>query len=206
MQKNAKFLFFGSMLVILYFTTLNLNSNQSTATINRVADVENEYESNSPFIKNIRKGQAFNTKDYHLVFFHIQKTSGTNWNQEFPLRILMRDPKDEKIYPPCNSEINWQCGKWHYEEHLKLPFCAIHPRFPKMKNCYRENFPELNSRELMFYTILREPTTRFISEWKMLADRNEGGPNGDYYPKCIQKKNRDISKEKGTNELHTRRV
>ncbi|RNA01771.1 heparan-sulfate 6-O-sulfotransferase 2-like isoform X1 [Brachionus plicatilis] len=60
----------------------------------------------------------------------------------------------------------WIQGKWfHKHEDLRID-CGVHPSITRYKSCLPNVYP---NKTFYFFTFLRNPLKRFISEWKQLV-------------------------------------
>ncbi len=130
------------------------------------------------------------SKDW-LVFFHIQKTSGTNFDIGFieqvsfnqnglwkkgceSLKIQLKGRKYLNRYKRTQYKTEYECKRadnvsWYLSWHERNFGwkCGIHPSLTQMRSCLKEKFPKENSLNFHFVTMLRSPIKRYISEWSI---------------------------------------
>jgi hypothetical protein len=130
-------------------------------------------------------------KKDRLVFYHIQKTSGTNWDLNMIKHLQVNEKGEWKR--ACSSEkvtpfkgrtkhrmrtysFLYECRQrrqnsslilsWH-ERHWGWP-CGLHPTLNDLKSCVFKKFTNslVSEQNFKFISLLRDPLRRFISEWK----------------------------------------
>uniref|UniRef100_A0A1A8FWI1 Heparan-sulfate 6-O-sulfotransferase n=2 Tax=Nothobranchius korthausae TaxID=1143690 RepID=A0A1A8FWI1_9TELE len=116
----------------------------------------------------------FNMKgDDVIVFLHIQKTGGTTFG-----RHLVRNIKLER---PCECHAGqkkctcFRPGKketWLFSRFSTGWSCGLHADWTELTSCVpsrmgsQETHKTLPSRNYYYITILRDPVSRFLSEWR----------------------------------------
>jgi hypothetical protein len=131
----------------------------------------------------------FDPQNNWLVFYHIQKTSGTSfdrhmmnhleinvngsWKKACATRIFENregSGADEKIVTSAEFECKMQSSNeswilsW-YEKHWEWT-CGLHLTLSDLQSCIRDRVSHDGSLEKFhFFTFIREPLSRFISEW-----------------------------------------
>ena len=107
------------------------------------------------------------TKDV-LVHLHIQKTSGTNWENNVYRYLLVNI--NSKWTPACKFERRrYICMKQRrhhsfYWDRYLISSCDIHASFSELENCVEQKAHALNGNT-HFITFLRNPQNRYISEF-----------------------------------------
>uniref|UniRef100_A0A3P8UYT1 Heparan-sulfate 6-O-sulfotransferase n=1 Tax=Cynoglossus semilaevis TaxID=244447 RepID=A0A3P8UYT1_CYNSE len=94
----------------------------------------------------------FNIKgDDVIVFLHIQKTGGTTFG-----RHLVRNIQKEESWPFSRFSTGWSCG--------------LHADWTELTNCVPvimdKKEAQRNKRNFYYITMLRDPVSRYLSEWK----------------------------------------
>ena len=118
-----------------------------------------------------------------LVFVHIQKTSGTVFQQHlvslhrrgtplcFAEAMRTRRKKEHAVCP--RTLMNSEGEPWLVTEKVVGWFCGVHATYTEMKACLRNptlRMGELSrnirsDRNFLFMTILRHPVLRYLSEY-----------------------------------------
>jgi hypothetical protein len=143
----------------------------------------------------VNKGVNFDSMKHTLVFFHIQKTSGTNFDQELVENLMVRnsDKSDWSVWKrSCDvrnrffknkltrklslnktyecfrphSQVNWILS-WHNSFGWQ---CGLHPGLSDLRDCiqkkaYRNPDERATENDFHYLSFLREPTSRFINEY-----------------------------------------
>jgi hypothetical protein len=133
-----------------------------------------------------------------LVQFHIQKTSGTNFAVELAKQMFvvtdehknnsMRACKGEKkyytkdevkikrlLYSECKLDSNSSKSLFLYPIGSLFGWsCGLHPGLSDLKQCIENRSypnPDLvtKNEDYLYVSMLREPVSRFYSEWKHVA-------------------------------------
>ena len=156
-----------------------------------------------------------------LVFVHIQKTGGSdfdrnivkylqrkknsNWQNvcEFIGNVSLnetRRPKTVDNYPFKKVKFKkYVCKKDHLETKREEPnwyfsrqtfgwICGIHPDFTDITSCVKKYY---NQDKFSYFTILREPIQRYISEWRHVSRgatwiRKKGSNCLNSYKNCFK--------------------
>ena len=130
-----------------------------------------------------------------MVFFHMQKTSGTYFDQAFLEDVyvynsaikfwqngcysVLRPYKTQQLKPTIKNKTvlvrKFECKRghgsnelWYFSENIAgwgWP-CGLHPSLTDLKLCVESKFKGGRSRWDFYYiSILREPKARFLSEF-----------------------------------------
>jgi hypothetical protein len=167
-----------------YLTLPSFYDNVSSSSVGKLENVTKQINN-------------FDSNRNWLVFFHIQKTSGTNFDQEMVKHLQIRafggdnyftwnracstikvkrlfklKTKKEKIVQSieyeckrASSNVSWILS-WH-ETHWNWN-CGLHPVLSDLRSCISKKFqsPYVKDSDFFFLTMLREPLSRFVSEWR----------------------------------------
>jgi hypothetical protein len=130
----------------------------------------------------------FTPNQHTLVFFHIQKTSGTNFDLDLIDKLEMTHTNEQtgKITRRKVCErFDWKYGikvsycrrpdrkqhslylSWHTDFGWS---CGLHPGLSDLKQCvfkrkYKNADLTVTNEDFFFVSMLREPILRFVSEW-----------------------------------------
>jgi hypothetical protein len=146
--------------------------------------------------KNLNKCQTFDIYKDLLVYIQIQKTGTTEFTKQVSELFLYRDSYDNnEWHPACDQNIKHIQGEIEtksvdlsfncqrpYEQYDKYdPWfytyrnthkheCGLHPDYTSLIHClHNENiFPNFNNKKFYYFTKLRDPINRYISEWQNL--------------------------------------
>ena len=56
---------------------------------------------------------------------------------------------------------------WYFSRQTFGWICGLHPGYTELKSCVKKFYPYIkNENDFKFFTILREPIKRYISEWQ----------------------------------------
>lgn len=154
--------------------------------------------------------EFFNHRSDSIVFFHIQKTSGTVWIDEIKsnLNALYDSMANEwknvctfvirrKYYDCRITQIQFKRPVevfWHSNERFR---CDVHAGFAELENCIKADFRRFG--KIHFLTNLRNPQERYMSEFahvKRGATWNKEVRKcleQDIYSKTCYKNNKDWS-------------
>ena len=147
------------------------------------------------YLKFARTYNSIELNDYHtelvireinfdedlLALMHIQKTSGSYWEEAINRKLLIK--KNNKWQKLCNFTqkgqktclINKNVKSIFWNRYLSR-YCDMHADYTELKNCimYENNnrikIPNLFYKEftgvIHFITLLRDPINRYISEYR----------------------------------------
>jgi hypothetical protein len=146
-----------------------------------------------PIISNTSR--VFDPRNHTLVFFHIQKTSGTNFDLDLLEHMQVYDMSTRAWRRSCiylhnsakntrkteiTSEISYQCAKsppvdnetWIVSGVRASGFgwqCGLHPDLSDLRSCLKQKFANSkhdgNESSFYYISMLRNPVARFISEY-----------------------------------------
>ncbi|GFN85949.1 heparan-sulfate 6-o-sulfotransferase 2-like [Plakobranchus ocellatus] len=109
-----------------------------------------------------------------LVLLHIQKTGGSNWENHMALNLMTDPPPKCRAMPDAPHRLMCSCvnGKgqdWMFNKNCVGWPCGVHPGFMELTSCldrwYDAQVKEDRQRRYHFMTLIRDPVTRFYSEW-----------------------------------------
>jgi hypothetical protein len=125
----------------------------------------------------IEKGLSFNPKSQAIVFLHIQKTSGKDFDSAVVKTLLVKKEKSNGTWTrACHegSKTFYDCyygsnkWDWYLSRATNGWPCGVHPTFTQIKNCYHRIFTKYDYSDIHVITVLRNPVNRFLSEWRHL--------------------------------------
>jgi hypothetical protein len=146
----------------------------------------------------------FDPNRHTLVLFHIQKTSGTNFDLELVvnLQVRFKSGYDKKLFDwrrACetrsrffkNKKTNrltvnrtYECYRedsyvsWILSWHSAFGWqCGLHPGLSDLRECinkkaYKNADLEASDQDFHYISLLREPRSRFLSEWMHVQKHN----------------------------------
>lgn len=109
-----------------------------------------------------------------LVLLHIQKTGGSNWENHMAVNLMTDPPPKCRAMPDAPHRLMCSCvnGKgqdWMFNKNCVGWPCGVHPGFMELTSCldkwYDAQVAEDRTRRYHFMTLIRDPVTRFYSEW-----------------------------------------
>lgn len=125
-----------------------------------------------------------------LVFLHIQKTGGSEFDRKIVQNLLVYDKQSDKWKRACEDVPSWRleefkklgikyrkliCPRTNDKDNIKSWYisrqtigwsCGLHADFTRLTNCVNERFVNKVHNDVRMFTILRDPMKRFISEWR----------------------------------------
>ncbi len=130
-----------------------------------------------------------------LIFVHVQKTGGSDFDRNIVKHLLLKNRKNwhkacdfisnnTTVIPTTKSKIKlnflnkkvkfkkFKCQThlnhtWYFSRQTFGWICGLHPGYTDLKNCVIKFYPYFkNENDFKFFTILREPIKRYISEWQ----------------------------------------
>ncbi|XP_078544684.1 heparan-sulfate 6-O-sulfotransferase 2 [Lissotriton helveticus] len=116
----------------------------------------------------------FNIKgDDLIVFLHIQKTGGTTFGRHLVRNIQLEQPCECKAgHKKCTCHRPGKKETWLFSRFSTGWSCGLHADWTELTNCVpavvdnkREEQPR-PSRNFYYITILRDPVSRYLSEWR----------------------------------------
>ncbi|XP_028444732.1 heparan-sulfate 6-O-sulfotransferase 2 isoform X2 [Perca flavescens] len=124
-------------------------------------------------IADLNRGVDFNIKgDDVIVFLHIQKTGGTTFGRHLVRNIQLERPcechagqKKCTCYRPGKKET------WLFSRFSTGWSCGLHADWTELTSCVpsrmdSQEAPENLPRNYYYITILRDPVSRYLSEWR----------------------------------------
>ncbi|XP_035385834.1 heparan-sulfate 6-O-sulfotransferase 3-B isoform X2 [Electrophorus electricus] len=109
-----------------------------------------------------------------IVFLHIQKTGGTTFGRHLVRNIKLERPCDCKAgQKKCTCHRPGKAESWLFSRFSTGWSCGLHADWTELTNCVpaimnkkqRKDAP-LSQRNLYYITLLRDPVSRYLSEWK----------------------------------------
>ncbi|XP_076871396.1 heparan-sulfate 6-O-sulfotransferase 3-B [Brachyhypopomus gauderio] len=109
-----------------------------------------------------------------IVFLHIQKTGGTSFGRHLVRNIRLERPCDCKAgQKKCTCHRPGKAESWLFSRFSTGWSCGLHADWTELTNCVpaimnkkqRKDSP-LNQRNFYYITLLRDPVSRYLSEWK----------------------------------------
>ena len=146
--------------------------------------------------KTHKSGHGFNIDKNKLVFLHIQKTSGREFDKKLTKHLMIHDnfltsewkwknaclPNGLKNYSgkleqtyKCTSAKNQ--NNWLFNRITSGWICGVHASYPLLQKCFN------NSNDVFIFTMLRNPIDRYISEWNQL--NTIGKWSLEVFPSCV---------------------
>ena len=58
---------------------------------------------------------------------------------------------------------------WYFSRQVFGWICGLHADYSELKQCVPKFYKDLDANRIYFYTILRDPVKRYLSEWKHVA-------------------------------------
>ncbi|XP_054244697.1 heparan-sulfate 6-O-sulfotransferase 2 [Indicator indicator] len=116
----------------------------------------------------------FNIKgDDLIVFLHIQKTGGTTFGRHLVRNIQLEQPCECRAgQKKCTCHRPGKRETWLFSRFSTGWSCGLHADWTELTNCVPsvvDNKKEVRlrpSRNFYYITILRDPVSRYLSEWR----------------------------------------
>uniref|UniRef100_A0A3Q4GS81 Heparan-sulfate 6-O-sulfotransferase n=1 Tax=Neolamprologus brichardi TaxID=32507 RepID=A0A3Q4GS81_NEOBR len=114
----------------------------------------------------------FNIKgDDVIVFLHIQKTGGTTFGRHLVRNIRLEQPCDCKPgQKKCTCHRPGKEESWLFSRFSTGWSCGLHADWTELTNCVPvimdKKEARRNKRNFYYITMLRDPVSRYLSEWK----------------------------------------
>ncbi|XP_063281801.1 heparan-sulfate 6-O-sulfotransferase 3 [Pelobates fuscus] len=114
----------------------------------------------------------FNIKgDDVIVFLHIQKTGGTTFGRHLVRNIRLEQPCDCKPgQKKCTCHRPGKKETWLFSRFSTGWSCGLHADWTELTNCVPsimdKKDSQRNHRNFYYITMLRDPVSRYLSEWK----------------------------------------
>ncbi|KAK1163070.1 heparan-sulfate 6-O-sulfotransferase 2-like [Acipenser oxyrinchus oxyrinchus] len=123
----------------------------------------------------LRRAVDFNIKgDDVIVFLHIQKTGGTTFGRHLVRNILLEQPCECRAgQKKCTCLRPGKKETWLFSRFSTGWSCGLHADWTELTNCVpglmditAEPTPQKPRRNYYYITILRDPVSRYLSEWR----------------------------------------
>ncbi|XP_012680510.1 heparan-sulfate 6-O-sulfotransferase 3-B [Clupea harengus] len=106
-----------------------------------------------------------------IVFLHIQKTGGTTFGRHLVRNIRLEQPCDCKPgQKKCTCHRPGKEESWLFSRFSTGWSCGLHADWTELTNCVPvimdKKAAQKNRRNYYYITMLRDPVSRFLSEWK----------------------------------------
>nr|XP_033801331.1 heparan-sulfate 6-O-sulfotransferase 2 [Geotrypetes seraphini] len=116
----------------------------------------------------------FNIKgDDLIVFLHIQKTGGTTFGRHLVRNIQLEQPCECKAgQKKCTCHRPGKKETWLFSRFSTGWSCGLHADWTELTNCVpavvdsKKEVKLRPTRNFYYITILRDPVSRFLSEWR----------------------------------------
>jgi hypothetical protein len=176
--------------IILWFNTAWLTnpSNQVKRELFQVSSTLPPLSTSTEIETNDTDLHRFDINKDLLVAIEIQKTGTTEYDLKIKTSFLCNKEniawnkccsserkkylKEKRIFRICHREIKDKnpIDNWYYSYHTTLKFeCGLHPDFTALTHCIPKLYPNTDTRNIYYFTRLREPIDRYISEWKYIS-------------------------------------
>jgi len=104
-----------------------------------------------------------------IVFLHMQKTGGTTFGRHLIKDLILQ----EKCKKLVETEKRWDCGRpnnkdeqWLFSRYTTGWRCGLHADWTNLDQCAHRAIKDYNhERRYFYFTILREPVARYLSEF-----------------------------------------
>ncbi|XP_018105371.1 heparan-sulfate 6-O-sulfotransferase 3 [Xenopus laevis] len=122
--------------------------------------------------KDLARFVDFNIKeDDVIVFLHIQKTGGTTFGRHLVRNIHLEQPCDCKPgQKKCTCHRPGKKETWLFSRFSTGWSCGLHADWTELTNCVpaimEKKDSQRNHRNFYYITMLRDPVSRYLSEWK----------------------------------------
>lgn len=124
--------------------------------------------------RDLYRAVDFNIKgDDVIVFLHIQKTGGTTFGRHLVRNIQLERPCEcHAGQKKCTCLRPGKKETWLFSRFSTGWSCGLHADWTELTNCVparmdsQEPLKNLPSRHYYYITILRDPVSRYLSEWR----------------------------------------
>ncbi|KAM9448363.1 heparan-sulfate 6-O-sulfotransferase 3-B-like isoform 2-T2 [Salvelinus alpinus] len=122
--------------------------------------------------RDLQRHVDFNIKGYDvIVFLHIQKTGGTTFGRHLVRNIRLEQPCDCKPgQKKCTCHRPGKEESWLFSRFSTGWSCGLHADWTELTNCVPvimdKKEAQKNKRDFYYITMLRDPVSRYLSEWK----------------------------------------
>ncbi|XP_028323863.1 heparan-sulfate 6-O-sulfotransferase 3-B-like [Gouania willdenowi] len=107
-----------------------------------------------------------------MVFLHIQKTGGTTFGRHLVKNIQLEQPCDcMSGQRKCTCHRPGKAESWLFSRFSTGWSCGLHADWTELSSCVpvvmnRRDKKSKNRRNFYYITMLRDPVSRYLSEWK----------------------------------------
>uniref|UniRef100_A0A1A8P7W6 Heparan-sulfate 6-O-sulfotransferase n=1 Tax=Nothobranchius rachovii TaxID=451742 RepID=A0A1A8P7W6_9TELE len=106
-----------------------------------------------------------------MVFLHIQKTGGTTFGRHLVKNIQLEQPCDCLAgQRKCTCHRPGKAESWLFSRFSTGWSCGLHADWTELTNCVPvvmdKKDAQRNKRNFYYITMLRDPVSRYLSEWK----------------------------------------
>lgn len=171
---------------IIVWSTITDSQTQPELEIVKIKSVTNYGHSNL-------KKMDFDYKKHILAFVHIQKTGGSNFDRNVIKHLLVKTNSPNTWASAChlvnnrtaasrafkkNKFKNYQCTlrdatgslkNWYFSRQTFGWICGLHADYSELKKCVPKFYKNTTERDIYYFTILRDPVKRYLSEWRHVA-------------------------------------
>ncbi|XP_021464335.2 heparan-sulfate 6-O-sulfotransferase 3-B [Oncorhynchus mykiss] len=125
--------------------------------------------------RDLERHVDFNIKgDDVIVFLHIQKTGGTTFGRHLVRNIHLEQPCDcMPGQKKCTCHRPGKAESWLFSRFSTGWSCGLHADWTELTNCVpavmnkkSKKDAQRNGRNFYYITMLRDPVSRYLSEWK----------------------------------------
>ena len=172
--------------------------------------------------KGKKRPAHFNIHTHILAFLHIQKTGGSDFDRNIVKHLLVKKDTASTAWRRACSFINshvkttlspikrtnkfkkFACtndklskanaeANWYFSRQTFGWVCGLHPGMTELSECVARIYPDTRPESFFYFTILREPVRRFLSEWQHVSRgatwkrKNSKECSSNEYDKCLRK-------------------
>jgi hypothetical protein len=145
------------------------------------------YTSESKYENPGAEGVNFDLNRDLMVFLHIQKTGGSDFDRNFIKHVQIYDQNLKRWHKACKNlstsvsydtfqarkvkfkkyECKSESSKqnWYFSRQTFGWVCGLHADYTQLKHCVPKMYPKLEESSIKYFTILRDPIKRYLSEW-----------------------------------------
>ncbi|XP_061925162.1 heparan-sulfate 6-O-sulfotransferase 3-B [Entelurus aequoreus] len=150
---------------------------QDADDFDRDQDLEDDAPPRAPFKFNFTERDLDRRVGFHvegddvIVFLHIQKTGGTTFGRHLVRNIRLEQPCDCKPgQKKCTCHRPGKDESWLFSRFSTGWSCGLHADWTELTNCVPvimdKKDVQRNTRNFYYITMLRDPVSRYLSEWK----------------------------------------
>ena len=178
------FLVIFSIIVLLWNTTSN-------SEIQNETEIVRLSKKGYSGLNAIKRQIDFNYNEHILAFVHIQKTGGSNFDRRIIKHLLVKTSpntwknachltgtrtatdislkkKNFRNYK-CLREAGNRNQSWYFSRQTFGWICGLHADFSELRKCVPRLYKNISDRNIYYFTILRDPVKRYLSEWQHVA-------------------------------------